>query len=456
MVNSLFLFRLLLLLLSSKIGLISPFTPALPTSQSQFRSQSQSQLLSTRLYTLPPPDLDRDRLLNDEPYLLSTVRLYLTSYPPSSPSSPTSPPSPSLKTYGGSRSNPFLESFSFSPRTIVVDQSSVGPLDLGELSRRGWEVLVRPVMEYPGGRRGVCLALGIAPPPLSSPGEERPEIPGGGIKWRDEAVEGVKGYGGLKVGKVLDDEMVDGGFATYVKEKEKEMEMEKEMEKENEIENEIENENENEKEKEKEKEKLTQNEKLTPNTNLLGKDWLPPSTSQKKTSSPLWTAATIDAEGVKLGKSADWARGVREGDGKGGGQRRRGLGVSGRGKAWFGAMCLVFSLGFGESTGTLLASVQGGGGGGEGVQNVLELAVQVLRVLGSGMLVSSVVSGGYLGLKGTGATGTGATGTPPPSEAPPSGEEQNQRQNSDILAAVMRGFLAGPTAVFEEGEGGGK
>ncbi|GMI55559.1 hypothetical protein ScalyP_jg7859 [Parmales sp. scaly parma] len=250
---------------------------------------------------------DNERLFEDEAFLLSKVSDYLKTYTDAYQLS-NSVNEVSVK--GGSRDNFLLRSLSLSPPEISVNSNAIFPLDYGELSKNGYDELIKPIMKFEGGRKGLYEALGLTPPAKYS-GLKKRKSEGSPIMF-DSVDAGA--YSGLRVGAALESDLVD---LTLRKAK----------------------------------------KKIDLDTNLLGPDWKEQDVSNvPPPQQPMWTAAMLDAEAEQRGKALSWASRERElnaGRTKLFKGEALALEESVAARVWLGMFCLSTSFAFGQATSSL-------------------------------------------------------------------------------------------------------
>ncbi len=110
---------------------------------------------------------------------------------------------------GGTRGNKVLEYISGAPAKEIIIERPPEIFDYGELSKYGYGNLVKPIMDS-GGRRAVYELMDMEPPPLVGPPPKK-KVPKLVI---DRTGEDDKArYTGLKMGQVLDDDVMGEALA---------------------------------------------------------------------------------------------------------------------------------------------------------------------------------------------------------------------------------------------------
>ena len=114
------------------------------------------------------------------------------------------------KVVGGTRGNAVLEFVSGAPVKEQVIERAPDVFDYDELSRYGYSNLVAPIMDLVGGRRAAYDLMEMEPPPLLGPPPKK-KVPKLKI---DRTGENDKArYTGLKMGQVLDDDIMGEALA---------------------------------------------------------------------------------------------------------------------------------------------------------------------------------------------------------------------------------------------------
>ena len=113
------------------------------------------------------------------------------------------------KVVGGTRGNAVLEFVSGAPAKELVIERAPSVFDYDELSRYGYSNLVVPIMDM-GGRRAVYELMDMEPPPLVGPPKKK-KVPKLVIDRTGE--EDKARYTGLKMGQVLDDDVMGEALA---------------------------------------------------------------------------------------------------------------------------------------------------------------------------------------------------------------------------------------------------
>ncbi|GMH84393.1 hypothetical protein TrST_g2108 [Triparma strigata] len=265
------------------------------------------------------------------------------------------PTNPTTKTSGGSRGNFLLSSLSLSPPTLQSANyddpyyDTLDVLDYAEMTRLGYDPLVRLVMSTPGGRFSVYRQCGLPVPPI--PSELKPDrsvTPPLKIIKEGEIIEGM--YTGLKLGTSLDSEEL----------------------------------------------RLMSEDVGSPKKSFVPDKILPTPKNVPPKQTADWTAEMLDERGVEQGRVTSWARTQSE---KRLGQNRAngGLYVGGK-RVGDGNLAFLLlapvgpSLGFGRS------------GGAEMVDLIGSDAAGALRVVGY-VLTAAWVAGSVLGAKNNGVRG---------------------------------------------------
>ena len=114
------------------------------------------------------------------------------------------------KVVGGTRNNVVLEYISGAPVKEKMIDRAPNVFDYDELSRYGYSNLVEPIMDMVGGRRAVYELMDMEPPPLVGP-PKRKKVPE--LKIDRTGEDDKARYTGLKMGQVLDDDMMAEALA---------------------------------------------------------------------------------------------------------------------------------------------------------------------------------------------------------------------------------------------------
>ena len=114
------------------------------------------------------------------------------------------------KVVGGTRGNAVLEYISGAPAKEQVIERTPNVFDYDELSRYGYSNLVEPIMDMVGGRRAVYELMDMEPPPLVGP-PKRKKVPK--LKIDRTGEDDKARYTGLKMGQVLDDDVMGEALA---------------------------------------------------------------------------------------------------------------------------------------------------------------------------------------------------------------------------------------------------
>lgn len=114
------------------------------------------------------------------------------------------------KVVGGTRGNAVLEFVSGAPVKEQVIDRAPDVFDYDELSRYGYSNLVAPIMDLVGGRRAVYDLMDMETPPLLGPPPKK-KVPK--LKIDRTGEEDQARYTGLKMGQVLDDDVMAEALA---------------------------------------------------------------------------------------------------------------------------------------------------------------------------------------------------------------------------------------------------
>lgn len=256
------------------------------------------------------------------------------------------------KVVGGTRGNAVLEFVSGAPVKEQVIERAPDVFDYDELSRYGYSNLVKPIMDQVGGRRAVYDLMDMEPPPLVGPPKKK-VVPKLVI---DRTGEDDKArYTGLKMGQVLDDDVMGEALARANK-------------------------------------KAKEGKELRPK--LMEESYVQPFADKRNTGpgqTPDWTAEKIDEYAIQQGRAQDWARRSRQGEFMKDPAETSDLPTEVRLYAM--ATSLFFSFSFGRATPNFLADLLHVGtlDSAEGLQGVLQVPALVLALasLGSGVLCAA-------------------------------------------------------------------
>ena len=111
---------------------------------------------------------------------------------------------------GGTRGNAVLEFVSGAPVKEKVIERAPDVFDYDELSRYGYSNLVRPIMDLVGGRRAVYDLMNMKAPRLNGP---PPKKKAPKLKFDRTGEDDEARYTGLKMGQVLDDDVMGEALA---------------------------------------------------------------------------------------------------------------------------------------------------------------------------------------------------------------------------------------------------
>ncbi|GMI44632.1 hypothetical protein TrCOL_g209 [Triparma columacea] len=214
--------------------------------------------------------------------------------------------SPGVKS-AGKTSNMFVVSLSLRPAPLDVPDVASSyylerdVLDYGEMTALGFDNLVRDVMQVEGGRLAIYDELKIKPP--SNPTKKK-RNQGRSLELREE---GWSGYGGLKLGGALEEDLVKADSP---------MEGSKEV--------------------------------------PLTAKVLPETKNPESPFKPIWTANKLDEQGKVKGRAVSWARTMREERLLMGGRRADGsfdlfgVKVESGNQLWISAWAVWAALAFGQ------------------------------------------------------------------------------------------------------------
>eukprot|EP00536_Pseudo-nitzschia_multiseries_P007445 jgi/Psemu1/240247/estExt_Genewise1.C_1750103 len=179
------------------------------------------------------------------------------------------------KVVGGTRGNAVLEFISGAPVKEQVIERAPDVFDYDELSRYGYSSLVKPIMDTVGGRRAVYDLMGMEPPPLQGPPPKK-KVPK--LKIDRTGEEDEARYTGLKMGQVLDDDVMGEALARA-------------------------------------NQKAKEGKELRPK--LMEEKYEQPFADKRNTSpqqTPDWTPEKLDEFAIQQGKAQSWARRSRLGE----------------------------------------------------------------------------------------------------------------------------------------------
>ena len=114
------------------------------------------------------------------------------------------------KVVGGTRGNAVLEFVSGAPVKEKVIERAPDVFDYDELSRYGYSSLVGPIMDLVGGRRAVYDLMDMKKPTLYGPPPKK-KVPK--LKFDRTGEDDEARYTGLKMGQVLDDDVMGEALA---------------------------------------------------------------------------------------------------------------------------------------------------------------------------------------------------------------------------------------------------
>jgi len=114
------------------------------------------------------------------------------------------------KVVGGTRGNAVLEFVSGAPVKEQIIEKVPDVFDYDQLSKYGYGKLVEPIMGLEGGRRAVYDLMGMEAPPLVGPPPKK-KVPK--LKIDRTGEEDKARYTGLKMGQVLDDDVMGEALA---------------------------------------------------------------------------------------------------------------------------------------------------------------------------------------------------------------------------------------------------
>jgi len=276
------------------------------------------------------------------------------------------------KIVGGTRGNAVLEFVSGAPVKEQVIERAPDVFDYDELSRYGYSNLVRPIMDLVGGRRAVYDLMDMERPPLLGPPPKKivPKL------IIDRTGEDDKArYTGLKMGQVLDDDVMGEALARANK-------------------------------------KAKEGKELRPV--LMEETYVQPFADKRNTGptqTPDWTPEKLDEYATQQGKAQSWARRSRLGEFVKDPDEMSDLSTEVRLYAISTAFFVAFA--FGRATPTFLAEILHVGtiNSAGGLQDILKAPAFVLALasLGSSILCAaflapernrSVISWGLKGLFG--------------------------------------------------------
>lgn len=276
------------------------------------------------------------------------------------------------KVVGGTRGNAVLEFVSGAPVKERVIERSPDVFDYDELSTYGYSNLVGPIMDLVGGRRAVYDLMDMDPPPLLGPPPKKKVTK---LKIDRTGEDDMARYTGLKMGQVLDDDVMGEALARA---------------------------NKNAKEG-KERRPV-----------LMEEGYVQPFADKRNTGpsqTPDWTPEKLDEYAIQQGKAQDWARRSRLGEFVKDPSEMSDLSIEARVYAISTAFFVAFA--FGRATPTFLAEVLHVSSmkSAEGIQDVLQVPALAIALASVGSSIfcaaflapgrnRSVISWGLKGLFG--------------------------------------------------------
>jgi len=259
------------------------------------------------------------------------------------------------KVVGGTRNNVVLEYISGAPVKEKMIERAPSVFDYDELSRYGYSNLVEPIMDLVGGRRAVYELMDMEPPPLVGP-PKRKVVPK--LKIDRTGEDDKARYTGLKMGQVLDDDMMAEALARA-------------------------------------NEKAKEGKELRPT--LMEESYVQPFADKRNTGpsqTPDWTPEMLDEYAKQRGKAQDWARKAKLGEFVKDPSETSELSPGVRIYAIFNAFLFAFS--FGRATPTFLADVLhiGTTSSARDLQGVLQIPALTLVVaaVGSSVVCAAVLA----------------------------------------------------------------
>lgn len=258
------------------------------------------------------------------------------------------------KVVGGTRGNAVLNYVSGAPVKEKVIERAPNVFDYDELSRYGFSNLVEPIMDLEGGRRAVYELMDMEPPPLVGP-PKRKVVPK--LKIDRTGEDDQARYTGLKMGQVLDDDVMGEALA-------------------------------------KANQKAKEGKELRPT--LVEEKYEQPFADKRNTGpaqTPEWTPERLDEYAKQRGKAQDWARRAKLGEYVKDPSETSELSPEVRFYAIFTAFFFAFS--YGRATPKFLAEVLhiGTVSSAEGLQGVLQIPALSLALASLG---SAVVCAAFL------------------------------------------------------------
>jgi len=258
------------------------------------------------------------------------------------------------KIVGGTKGNAVLEFVSGAPVKEREIERAPDIFDYDELSKYGYNNLVKPIMDVVGGRRAVYDLMDMEPPPLLGPPKKKivPKLKIDRTGEDDEAR-----YTGLKMGQILDDDVMGEALALANK-------------------------------------KAKEGKELRPV--LMEETYVQPFADKRNTGpaqTPDWTVEKLDEYAAQQGKAQDWARRSRMGEFVKDPSEISDLSIEVRLYAISTAFFVAFA--FGRATPKFLGDVLHVGtiNGAEGLQDVLKVPALALALASLG---SSVVCAAFL------------------------------------------------------------
>eukprot|EP00535_Pseudo-nitzschia_heimii_P007978 CAMPEP_0197177462 /NCGR_PEP_ID=MMETSP1423-20130617/3056_1 /TAXON_ID=476441 /ORGANISM="Pseudo-nitzschia heimii, Strain UNC1101" /LENGTH=342 /DNA_ID=CAMNT_0042627007 /DNA_START=253 /DNA_END=1281 /DNA_ORIENTATION=- len=259
------------------------------------------------------------------------------------------------KVVGGTRGNAVLEYVSGAPVKEQVIERAPDVFDYDELSRYGYSNLVAPIMDLEGGRRAVYDLMDMESPPLLGPPPKK-KVPK--LKIDRTGEDDQARYTGLKMGQVLDDDVMGEALARANK-------------------------------------KAKEGKDLRPV--LMEEKYVQPFADKRNTGpaqTPDWTPEKLDEYAIQQGRAQDWARRSRKGEFVKDPSEISDLSVAVRLYAVSTAFFVSFA--FGRATPKFLSEILhvGTKSSAQGLQEVLQFPASALALasLGSCILCAAVLA----------------------------------------------------------------